>query len=190
MVWFFFRVAIMAAIVLLPQDRTCQGQLILCGCWALFDLLWLYQSSRNDAYREPASLLFTGMLGMTLVAFLMGGPAVSLALCWPSLILRMNEGPRAYRYGLLLVVHWLLALSFPSQPLFMVPAALGMLQARPGKLARGANVAAVVWSLGPIVEALLFRGPHRELASLLRAAVLLMLPALGMRFVNRPSEAA
>lgn len=188
MVWLLFRVAIMAAIALLPQDRTCQGLLILCGCWALFDLLWLYQRSRNDAYREPASLLFTGMLGMTLVAFLMGGPVASLALCWPSLMLRLNDEPRTYRYILLLVVQWLLALSFPSQPLFMVPAALGFLQARPGKLARGANVAAVVWSLGPIVEALLFRGPQRELALLVRAAILLMLPAIGMRFVNRPTE--
>ena len=194
MFWLLLRLAILVTLVTFSHFRTYQSQLILVGLYTSFELLWVWQRSR-PAYSATAEVLFSGLLGVTAGAWLTGGPQVSLALFWPSLMLRLENAPAGQRRALLMGLLCLLGLSYPEnhhapQAFFLVPALFSLLQVRPGAVSRSANSASLAWSLGLVIEAALLGGTRHQLSESLRGSLLLLYPQIGLRYLNRSRKEA
>lgn len=190
MIWLIFRFAIFALVMAAPHDRTHEGELTFLVGLLLFDLLWLLQRKLPD-YRSAASLVFSMMLGATCMLLLLGGSTVSVAFLWPSLMLRLEDRPAAEQRLALVAVQLMLAVlvpvsEFPLLYLRFGPIFLSLLQLKGGRLATWANTAALAWLLGPLVQAWFFPG-ELDPAMLARTATLMLLPQLGLRFLNKPA---
>ncbi len=188
MIWLIFRLAILAVVMAAPHERTHQGELSILVGYLLFDLLWLLQR-KLPAYRTAACLVFSMLLGATSMLLLIGGSLVSIAFCWPSLMLRLEDRPLAEQRLALVAVQILLAVlvpdtDFPLLYLRFGPIFLSLIQLPGGRPATWANSAAIAWLLGPLVQAWLFPG-GLDPAALARTALLMLLPQLGLRALHK-----
>lgn len=171
-----------------PHPRTHESELILLMASLGFDLVWLLQR-RLPEYRTAATLLFSLVIGATSAVFLLGGSLVSLAFLWPSLMLRLEDHPVTPRRAALIACILAMAMLARDHSLDFFPfgpVLLSLLQFRSGRLAAWANTAALAWLVGPLLEAGYFPGVPAP-AQLVRTAVLMTLPQLGLRRLNRES---
>ncbi|MBS2036511.1 hypothetical protein JST97_16080 [bacterium] len=192
MFWLIIRLLILLTVLAPPSFRAQPAQLTMLGLYTCFDLLWLVQRSLARL-RIPAELFFSGLLGMTLAALLAAGPLASLALFWPSLMLRLEKNGTAriqQQRVVLICCQWVLGGAYALQlqnlsAFYLAPSLLGLLQLNPGRLARVANLAALIWSLGMVAEVFASGMPTARDEQLARSAILMTFPLLGLRFVNR-----
>lgn len=186
MIWIALRLAILFVVMAAPRAHTHEYELLLLVVMLGFDLIWLLQRRLPD-FRTAATLLFSMLAGATFTVFLTGGSMVSLAFLWPSLMLRLEDDSLSKRRTYLVACILAMAVAdLPSDILRIGPVFLSLLQLRPGRLAIWANTAALAWLLGPLVEVCIFPGIQAP-AQLARAAMLLSLPQLGLRRLNRES---
>lgn len=139
----------------------------------LFDLLWLLQR-KLPAYQTAASLVFSMVLGATSMVLLISGSLVSVAFLWPG-------EQRLALVAVQLMLAVLVPVSeFPLLYLRFGPIFLSLVQLK----GTWANTAAIAWLLGPLVQACFFPGELAP-AALARTATLMLLPQLGLRYLNK-----
>lgn len=188
MIWLLLRLSLIGLVLASPHQRTQPAELMfLCGLLS-FDLLWVIQR-RAPALRTVAALVFSALAGMTVLVFVIGGSLVSLGFFWPSLMLRLEDRPYAEQRLALVALQIALMVTAPlaefpfADGLRMVPVFFSLLQIGSGRISRWANLGSLVWMLTVLVTAQLFSG---ETAALLaRSTLLLGLPQLGLRVLNR-----